>query len=324
MKFLTTLLLTALPLLATEPDSFGANLYWPGDFEARFEGGIFGSKRGTVISAGPNRTPGGKQSWEIVEGYQHLELLVPSHRKGIITFYALATQPQTMVLKVVDPIPDVAVTPENPVRSHDQFIEIAASSEWKKYEIPIETHNSWPKPPVSEILLTFYNYEDKGSVRIDDLEVRMTPDPPQTAGTAPAVPPLADTACFHDLTYGPEAPATALAHRPLDLTSILGKRIRLSADVTFLSMDGEINHWGSILFVISKGDNLTGPVLDPLGAWPLWAPIGHAAPPGKPRRISAEYQIPADADALTLRIVAQSGIGPNTARVANLDFKILD
>jgi hypothetical protein len=302
---------------------YGSNLYWPGDFEARFEGGNFGSQLNLTLSTETNRTPGGRQSWRINAGYQHLELLVPSFRKGVLSFWTLATQPQKLVFKVVDPLPGVQVTRENPARTHDQTLTIPASSDWQRHEIAFETFNSWPKPPVSEILITFYNQSD-GPVFIDDLEVRMAPD---TASPPPPGRPidiLNDAAAFEGLILGSTPPALSFIGRPLDAVQIRGQRIRVSADVTYLSMDGDIQHWGSILFVINQSQDGSGQALDPVGEWPFWAPIGHAAPVGTPRHISAEYLIPADANALQFQVQAQSGLGRNTARIDNIRFEILD
>lgn len=307
----------------TAPE-YGPNLYWPGDFEARFEGGNFGSMLGNMaLSTETNRTPGGRQSWRINAGYQHLELLVPSFSKGVLSFWALATRPQTLVFKVVDPLPGVLVTRENPARTHDQTLTIPASSDWQRHEIAFEAFNSWPKPPVSEILITFYN-QDGDSVFIDDLEVRMAPDASPAPKPGRPVAAMPDATFFENLTFGTEAPHKTSAFCSLNADDLRGHRVRISADVTYLSMDGDIQNWGSILFSIVEGQFGAGQALDPIGEWPFWAPIGHAAPVGAPRRISAEYHIPADAYALQFQVMAQPGLGRNTARIDNIHFEVLD
>lgn len=320
------LLLALLPLsLSAAPASAerGPNLYWPGDFEARFEGGIFGSQTNLALSTEANHTPGGRQSWKLNRGYQHLELLVPFHRKGTVSFWVLAAQPQTFVLKVVDPTPGVPVTPENPVSTRDQTLAIPASSEWQHHTLEIETVNAWPKPPVSEILLSFYHPEG-GPVFIDDLEVRMAPDPAPAALLGRSVVALTDAAFFEGLTLGSTAPNTSFVQRPLKAEALSSRRVRVSADVTYLSMNGEIKNWASILFVMVKGHASDSPAIAPIGDWPFWAPIGHAAPVGKPRRITAEYQVPADADTLSLQVLAQPGLGSNLARISGLTFEVID
>jgi hypothetical protein len=300
------------------------NLYWPGDFEHRFEGGIFGSKRNLTMSTEANHTPGGKQSWKLAPGYQHLELLVPSFRKGVVRFRVLAGQPQTMIFKVVDPLPGVPVTKENPARTHDQTLEIPASSDWQTFEIPFETFNSWPKPPVSEILLTFYHTEG-APVFIDDLEVRMLPEEApakERAGKRADV--LSDAAAIDAITFGPQSPQTNFAHYPLNADQLRGRTIRISADITYLSMDGDFDPWGSMLLSVARGNDGNGDIIEPDGAWPLWLPMGQAAPIGTAKRISRTFQIPADAGALSLRMQAQSGMGKNSARVSGVNIEVLD
>lgn len=304
---------------ATEPSS---NLYWPGDFEARFEGGIFGSKRNLALSSEANRTPSGRQSWKLNPGYQHLELLVPSFRKGVLSFWTLAAQPQTMIFKVVDPAPGVPVTKENPARTHDQTLAIPASADWQRHEIAFETFNSWPKPPVSEILLTFYHLEG-GPVFIDDLEVHMASDPSPAPEPGQPISALPDTAFLEGLTFGTTAPHKTSAITSLDAEALRGHRVRISVNVTYLSMNGDFDPWGSVVLVLTRGQGGSGSIIEPVGAWPFWAPIGHAAPVGSPGRISADFEIPSDADALELQVLAQPGIGPNTARVSDLRFELL-
>ncbi len=307
------------------PDGYGPNLYWPGDFEHRFEGGIFGSQTNLHITAAPGRCSESKKVWKIVSGYQHLELLVPSYCKGKITFWAFASYPQTLIFKVVDPLPPEVASPGNETRTLDQNHIIEASGEWKFYQIEFETLGSWPKPPVSEILLCFF-HEGNGDVLIDDLEVRMAPVQRVVEGLIPDVLPISADA-FAGTLFGSKGDGqgvTNFAENSIDATSLRGKRIRISANVTYLSMSGNIQHWGSILFLLKSTDPADGEILQPEGDWPFWAPIGHASPPGEPRRIHAVFQVPEEIAGLQLIIQAQQGIGSNLARVDGLNFEILN
>jgi len=333
---------------AEEPPArdWGTNLYWPGDFELGFPGGCFSFVRRGEISAEVNRTPGGRASWQLSPGYQHLELLVPAHRRGRLSFWALSAAPQKIDLLVVAPLEGVADDASGKKsRTISHPVDIKASDAWQFHEVPFETEKPYPHPPRTEILVTCFNGSPQ-PFYIDDLQVHMEADTAPVRGVEPVPCPLRNadfldgTAFWQTDRPAPDRPPdgppglwlgvgedsgtpASMAWQPLEAKGLAGRRIRISADVTYVSMQPPYEPWGAILFVLHQGDSPQADVLPPLGHWPFWCPIGHAARPGEARRISAEYQIPATADRLVLCIQAQQGIGRNRAVVRGIAFEDL-
>jgi len=314
-------LATSNALPAQTPDSEpDKNLYWPGEFETRFEGGIFSSVLNGEITRAENRTPGGSGSWQINPGYQLLELLVSPHSVGVLRFHAMTDTKQTVILKVIEPSEDAADGKKT--TSRDYPVTLDPSGKWEPYEIAFETGPGFPKPLVSELLVTSFNAGD-ASFFIDDLTVTMAEE--ESNWTPVITENFLSKSGGSPLVVGSKKNASAPASRgrvPLDLGKYAGKRVRVSADVTFLSLEGEFKPWSAILFVLQQPNGSAPTVLSPEGDWPFWCPIGQAGRPGQPKRVSAEYLLPQDAGQLILEAQAQPGIGDNLAQLGEVEVAV--
>ena len=339
---------------AVEP---GENLYWPGDFETHLYGGIYSNSVNVEISADANHTPDGGQAWQVGKGYHHLERLVPGHSRYRLTFWAKTPSPLTVKFKVISPGEEPAAEGEKP-KLKDRTYEIAlkAGEAWQRYTLDFETGEPYPGPIVTEVLFSIWSGQSKAAY-IDDLQIQPLVDP-EAAPAAPAGEPTkaivngdfergvsgwvlpegqgkpipaaavagGDDRPWpgHALVLGkaghPEAAVSSVA-QAIDASALAGKRVRVSADVAYLSSELPIQSWSGVLIVLWAGDRAVGEPLEPTPK-PFWCPMGLSAPVGRFRTIAAEYDIPADAKSLYLRIMTQNGMGSNLAALDNVSISV--
>ncbi len=292
---------------------YGPNGYWPGDFEASFIGGMYSTDLKCKISRAVNHTEGGSGSWEIGNGYQHLELLLPAKRKAKVSFWAMSALPQTLDINVITPTESAEDDPKT-TRKIIHTIKIEPSEEWTYYEREFDMVEPYPYLRASEVLLSSYNGE-KQSWFIDDLAIQweekhddrwtnadivvngdFEAGDSSWSGAVLGVSPNGG----HALVAGSpksETAATASAVQTLDASAVAGKRVRISADIAYQSFDDVEANWPAVVIGIS-GDGT--PILA-TDAWPLWTPLGLAGPVGEFKNIAAEFDIPEDVESMHLR-----------------------
>jgi hypothetical protein len=294
------------------------NTYWPGDFEDTLLGGVYSSNRGVTLADGENHTPGGERSWAVGKGYAHLELLTEAHSDYLLSFWAKSEQALTVEIKIIHPSePNQAgkVEPVEEVRE----IPLEVTGKWERYELRFNSGVPYPGPVVSEVLFSLWSPEE-GLTFIDDLKLaKLSPGDP--------APDLLPTHLIEEkaqtLTIRAESPHQDDARtQKIDATSLAGKRIQISADVTYLSDQSPASSWAALVFELRDGTEQSSPTLTSTPS-PFWLPIGHAAPPAQPKRISAIYDIPPEVAELTLRTILQSKVGLNSVKVSNVNLSIL-
>ncbi len=327
-----------------------SNIYWPGSFEHGLFGGAYSNNQKVHLSRTANHTPGGEYAWEIRPGYQHLELLVPGNSAYRLSFWMLTHQNMTLHFKVIG-APDATQGGAATFREHLHPIAVTGSTAWQSCQLEFTTAAPYPGPVLTEVLLTAFN-GGTTSAFIDDLSIqrRVCADKTQarvfTSTTAISNGTFERGATNWFVPYEPPGTplaAGALQSRPelprhgtllvLDTTAtpavaqiirssdLAGTRIRLSADVAFLTNKHVAHAWSGVLFVLSDGATVDSPLLTPEPA-PFWYVVALSEPPGVVRRISAEYDIPVTSTALCLRIVLQPQVGRNLAIVDNVLIEV--
>jgi hypothetical protein len=104
---------------------------------------------------------------------------------------------------------------------------------------------------------------------------------------------------------------------------LAGKRISISADGAYLTDERPETPWNGVLFVLHQGESAAAPLLKPDPS-PFWLPLSHAPPTGEFGTIRAQYDVPAGAEALCLRILLQPKVGMNLAAVDNVRLSIVE
>jgi hypothetical protein len=343
-----------LPVAASAEDPaaavYGENRYWPGDFEASLIGGMYSSDLRCTLSDQANRTPNGSHAWALEPGYQHLELLMPGHRRALCTFWARSPHDQVFELHVItpdqDPADDSVVS-----RKVTYPVTLEASDDWVYYEIAFETIEPFPAGSLTEVLLAAYNGREEPAY-IDDLALRWEDEDPAAAGAWREVEvlqdadfedggswsimpePLTDAAraerpdgTGHALLIAPPGHAAGPSHiawQPIDAAPLRGRRIRLTAEVSFPEFFGPRSAWAAVLLVLRQGVGPEAPPLPTASGWPFWMTLGQAAEPGRFGTASAEFEVPADADQLTLSIQAQEELGRHRAYVDRIRVYVQD
>jgi hypothetical protein len=292
------MVVAALLAPAATAEEGPTNAYWPGDFESHLSGGIFSRDRGVVVSDEANATPGGSRSWKLVEGYQHLELLVPGESAIEIGFNAKAEARTVLLFKVVLP----AEVEGGPTSTIDTEFIIEPSNDWKPYEIELQTGEPYPGPIVTELLITCYKPEDEAAY-VDDLTIAFEA-PPAATGAATGGEPIKLT-------------ADSLSHRTsLDAAELRGRTVDVSADVTYESHDGTV--WAGVVFtLLAQREQGEAFAIDPAPR-PHWVPLNLSAKPGESATATARYIIPDDVTSLSLVAQLQANAVNNPATVDNI------
>lgn len=339
------LLLASTAALAAPPP--GTNLYWPGTFEGSLHGGIFSSATNVRVTDAANHTPDGSRAWELTPAtYTHLELLTDGRGPHELAFHARATQPVTVVIKVVHTNPDGGAA-----RTTDIPVVLRDDDAWHAYAVPFDVVAPYPGPRRGEVLVTCYNGAEQPAW-IDDLTVRRTgPDPEPPA--EPVVRPtgLVRNGGFEDepvvwaaqgLRGDVDVAASFLAV-PGGLAATLqaaggahprvieqrfaageaaGRTVRVAADVAFVRVDPAAAAWSGVVIdlVDASADEV---VLRPEPA-PFWQVVGLAPPAGTFATITAVFRVPPGARALVLRIQAQNGLRGSVAAVDNVRLEIVE
>jgi hypothetical protein len=329
---------------------YGENRYWPGDFEESLVGGMFSSHLRCTLSDQANRTPRGAHAWALEPGYQHLELLMPGHRRALCTFWARSPHEQRFELHVITPDHDPADA-SVVSRKVTYPVTLVASDEWVAYEIAFETIEPFPPGSLTEVLLAAYNGQQE-PVYLDDLALRWEGEDPAAAaiwrevdvlddadfeeGGSWSIDPaqLTDAAraarpdgSGHALLIAPPGHAAGpslTAWQPIDAEPLRGRRIRLTAEVAFPEYFRPRSAWAAVLLVLRQG---VGPEARPLPTahgWPFWMTLGQAAEPGTFGSVSAEFDVPADAEELTLSIQAQEELERHRAYVDRIRVHVQD
>ncbi len=326
-SFWPSLGLLLLPLSAiSAPERLGPNPYWPGDFETIIFAGGYSNNLNVTVTDRANRTPGGSRSWEVHPGYQHLEILIKGERHHRLSFWARCPEPVELVLKVISHARPNQ-TDGKPFRDNNHPISLRTGSEWRYYAYDFYTPDPYPSVAEAEILLTLANPHD-GPAFIDDMKIREidpSPEPVRplplpsgivrngdfdlggaswlwpdaSAATGPTLRPHAGRTC---VVFGdPSEGWTTEAGQRLDVRSLAGRRIRLEADVAFLTNEVPEHAWLGMAFDLFNGSSAESPAL---ASTPkvFWPPFCRSVPTGQFQTVSAAYTLPDDATDVWLRL----------------------
>lgn len=316
------------------------NLYWPGDFEQGLYGGNFSKALNVVVDNTDNATENGQFAWRLPpKTYQHLELLTEGTGNFYLGFKAKAAEDLAIVVKVV------YKDEHDSTRTAEYPVNVIGDSNWHDYSVDYELEKPYPGPRTGEVLITCWN--PGSDAWIDDVVVRRAGPDKQIREEFNAIETKAirggdfeedpwvwisnDNAAYISsglnnkvLKLGTKEAAAGAVNQLIDASSLAGKKIRLTADVGFLTVDEEDAYsWAGILLTLRNGRDRSSPVLasDPS---PLWCPLGLAPPPGKMKSISAVYDIPVATNDLFLMIENQPRSGNNAAIIDNVKMEVLE
>lgn len=325
---------------AAGAQTLGPNLYWPGDFENHIYAGIYSNQKAVTLGENANHTPAGKRAWEIHPGYQHLELIVPGERRYRVAFWAKTPQDLTLTLRFVS-VDANEKKPDRSAKSRDNDTPIAlkAGDEWQRYQVDFVAANPYPGPEVGEVLLSLYNATN-ATAFVDDLEVRELDAAPTlvngnfeegargwdvSAAGGDATRTMQSLERDAQLLLGLSTNGEAVASRATQVVAnhgLAAKRVKVSADVAYVTNFAPERAWSGVLFVLRDGDSANAPLIASQPA-PHWYPVSLSARPHVFRTVEAVYTIPAASKSLFFEVQMQNGVGKNLAAVRHVRWEVL-
>ena len=324
------------------------NTYWPGDFESTLYGGIFSSATNVELVEAENHTENGKGSWYIQPStYQHLELLTAGLGDFRVSFFAKSNKAQSVIVKwvYIDEFGDQ--------KTEDQVVSVKSDNEWHRYDVEYEVTSPYPGPRIGEVLITCYGAAG-AQTWIDDLEVRrnsideeafVTPNPDfltevikngrfedgnsswLISGTAEPVPSSSISQIIGRFNSGKSLlmgnQGSNEIAQIVDASSLAGKKIRVSLDVSYLDIDNTKTQWTGLICSLKEGNNKASPLLASNPS-PFWLVQGQAARLGEWKKIYANYEIPAGVTELYFEVSIQNNARSNRIMIDNVFIEVLE
>ncbi|GJM64726.1 hypothetical protein PEDI_52780 [Persicobacter diffluens] len=328
------------------------NLYWPGDFENAIYGGNFSRAVNVTVDNSNNYTKGGNKAWHLIQDkYQHLEILTTELGEWKISFMAKSENDLKVIIK------PVFRDEQNKQATHEHEIDILGDNKWHPYELSFKVENPYPGPMTGELLVACYN-DSQGEAWIDNLALEPMTGQLEASFKTPQPALLTDLlqnnsfeegtahwestdehvafkpSSIREITLnGKKSPAVVLAVQPqkgatksigqkIDASSLAGKSIRVSAEVSFLTLNGKGFSWHGFLLDVHEGDHKDGKII-PCDPSPNWLPMGLAAPVGESKRSYGVYQIPAGTKFLYIELKTLPKMADNLVAINNVSIEVL-
>ncbi len=336
-----------------QQSSNDSNLYWPGNFEQAVYGGNFSRALNVVLDDTDNFTQNGNKAWHLMPGkYQHLEILTTDKGEWTVSFMAKSIKPVDVLIK------PVFQDEEHKKHTEDHAVSLVGDGQWHPYRVTFKVSQPYPGPKSGELLVSCYNGSG-ADAWIDNLELSPAPSNKLEASFTKPNPSMVtnliknndfesgishwqsttegavfDASSLRKLdiegnktraiVLSPQVTegATASVGQAIDATSLAGKRIRVSAEVSFLTLNGNGFSWHGFLLDVHEGDNKDGKVIsgDPS---PNWMPMGLSAPVGKSKRCYSEYFVPAGTEHLFIELKTLPKMADNLVAVDNVTIEVI-
>ncbi|MFA9389628.1 MAG: hypothetical protein ACERKD_07460 [Prolixibacteraceae bacterium] len=333
------LIILALSVNTSYAQEFSTeNIYWPGNFEQALYGGNFSKAQKVEINDKANFTEGGKYAWNLRPSeYTHLELLTAGTGKYMVSFMGKASTEVEMAIKIV------YKNDEGKDSTTDLPLKFKPDNQWHKYETELEVSAPYPGPRTGEILISCYNGTLQDAF-IDNLELkRVGPDTMPEKKYKLKTTKLIKNGNFNkgcaswkdlststniidcklnngSIVLNPNELASI--YQVLDAKQLAGKTVQISADVAFESITTDAYSWAGIVISLFNGENKEADIIaceDKI----QWCPMGHSAPPGEFKTITALYNIPVNTEQLFLKIEAQERINQNNVWIDNVQMHVI-